>query len=141
MKASSIAVGETYTLHVKDANGEPMHDGGDEHKPVEIVIYGPGTKQYRKAKSDQQNRLVALLQKKGGAKQSPESRMKNDAEFLADITASMTHLEDDDEDGKPLTGRALAVAVYSNPRIGFIGEQVHEAAHDWANFSKPSLTI
>lgn len=143
MKASNIAVKETHTLHVKDAAGEPMYELGpdgvpDESKPVEIDIYGPGSKQYRKAKSDQQNRMVTLVKK--GTKQSVEAKAQNDAAFLADITADMRYLEEDDADGKPLRGRALYVAIYTRADIGFIADQVHAFAHDWANFSRASST-
>ena len=37
-----------------------------------------------------------------------------------------------------LTGRELFHAVYSDPSIGFIAEQVAKFSGDWANFSKGS---
>lgn len=147
MKTSTIAVKDLHTIHVKDASGAPMYDLGadgkpDETKPVEIDVYGPGTKQYRRAKAEQQNRLVNVLQKRGGraAKATPESQAKEAAEFLADVTHAIRRLEEDDENGRPLTGRDLALAIYSNPRLGFIADQVHEDVHRWENFSPASPT-
>lgn len=146
MKASKIAVSDLFTIHVKDAGGAPMFepdaDGKpDESKPVQIIVYGPGTRQYRKAKADQQNRLVALVQKRGRAvKTTPEAQAKEAAEFLADVTHSMHYLEEDDEQGNPLTGRDLALAIYANPKLGFIADQVHEDVHRWENFSQASPT-
>ena len=61
--------------------------------------------------------------------------------FLADVTQVMRYLEEDDEKGRPLTGRELHVAIYSNPALGFIGDQVNEEVHRWENFSKASPTI
>lgn len=144
MKIKDIAVLDTHRLHLRDAEGELMyevdaHGQPDETKPVVAVIYGPGTKQYRKAKADQQNRAIGLLQRKG-AKQTPESIAQQTAEFLADITAELHHLDADDDDGEPLAGRDLFVAVYRDPKIGFIADQVHAAVHDWANFSRASRT-
>jgi hypothetical protein len=146
MKASTIAVKDTFTHHVKDPAGAPMYEPGpdgkpDETKPVEITIYGPGSKQYRKAKAEQQNRLVALVQKRGRqAKTTAESQMREGAEFLADVTHSIRYLEEDDAQGHPLSGRDLALAIYSNPALGFIADQVNEEVHRWENFSQASPT-
>jgi hypothetical protein len=147
MKASKIAVKDTFVHHVKDASGAPMYEPGpdgkpEETKPVEITVYGPGSKQYRKAKAEQQNRLVALVQKRGRqAKTTAESQMREGAEFLADVTHSIRYLEEDDAEGNPLTGRDLALAIYSNPALGFIADQVNEEVHRWENFSQASPTI
>lgn len=131
------AAADTHTLHVRGADDEPLYDGeGDDRKPVEIVIYGPGTRQYRKAKSDQENRIVARLQKRGATVQSPEARAREQAEFLADVTAEIRCMDYPGEDGQPLQGRDLAVAIYRDASIGFIADQVHQVAHNWANFSK-----
>lgn len=137
LNIKALAAVDTHTLHVRGADDELLYDGdGDDRQPVEIVIYGPGTKQYRKAKSDQENRIVARLQKRGAAAQTPEARAREQAEFLADVTAEIRQMSYPGDDGQPLTGRDLAVAIYRDPGIGFIADQVHQVAHNWANFSK-----
>lgn len=125
------AAADTFTFQLLDGADEPLFD--DDGKPVKVTVYGPGSKPFAKAKSAQENRIVQRLQRKGRTDQSPEEKAKQTAEFLADVTVEFSNL---DYEGK--TGRDLAIAVYSDTSIGFIADQVHKAAHDWANFSTGS---
>lgn len=133
MDIRTKAVSETGRLHLRDAAEELMYTA--DGKEVAVNVYGPGSKQYAKAQAAQQNRAVDMLKRKGKTDQTAEQRRQENAEFLADCTESFENVEYDG-----LTGRALAIAVYSDTSIGFIADQVAKHIGDWANFSKPSAT-
>lgn len=125
---------ETSVLHLKDAQGELMYaKQGDQELPVTAVVYGPGSEQYQKAQLRAQRRAMQIFKKKGAKavdSRTPEERRLETAEVLADITVSFGNLA-----YKGLEGRQLALAVYQNPKLGFIADQVNNHAGDWANFT------
>lgn len=132
------AVAATSFLHLKDASDSPMFTvptDGSQPQPVGVTIYGPGSKEFQQAQVKVNNRAVSRLQKRGKFEQTVDGKLKEQAEYLADITQSFQHL---DYDG--LTGRQLALAVYGDPSIGFIGDQVSEHVKEWGNFSVTSST-
>lgn len=131
LNLKTLAASETGVLELRSGDDTPLLQ--DNGLPCTVTVYGPGSKAFAAAKAAQQNRLIAKLQRRGGAEESPEAKAKNDADFLASITVAMDGV---DYDG--LTGRELFHAVYSDPSIGFIAEQVAKFSGDWANFSKGS---
>lgn len=133
-----FAVSATGHLHLRDAADELMFADGadgkpDPAKPIAVNLYGPGSKQYARAQSQQQNRMVDKLKRKGKTDQTADQKAEEVAEFLAGCTAGFENLEYDQ-----LQGEALVKAVYMDPSIGFIAEQVGKHLGDWGNFSKPS---
>ncbi|MEG2468987.1 MAG: hypothetical protein RSB86_16555 [Comamonas sp.] len=126
---------ETSVLHLKDVQGELMHakDAAGQELPVTVVVYGPGSDQYQKAQLRAQRRAMQMFKKKGAKaadSRTAEERRSDDADLLADITVSFGNLT-----YKGLEGRALALAIYQNPKLGFIADQVNSHAGDWANFT------
>lgn len=134
------AVTPTSTLHLcdaadqlmyaEDANGQP-----DLNRPMTAVLYGPGSKEYKKAQVANSNRMIERLKKKGKADVSAEDQARETAEFLAACTQSLNNVAYGE-----LAGEALHLAVYGDAEIGFIAEQVNKHIGDWANFTKPSPT-
>jgi len=128
MDITQLAVKETFTLHLKGADGDLLYDGPeDQGRAVTVTLYGPGSKAFARAQGAQNRRMVERLKTKG---KGNVDVVADRAEFLADITERFTHLE-----YGPLTGRELALKVYSDPAIGFIAEQVNAECGDWANFT------
>ncbi|OFA05191.1 hypothetical protein [Duganella phyllosphaerae] len=117
-------------LYADDAEGNP-----DKTRPMEAEIYGPGSKQFKKAQAASSNRMVERLKKKGKDTQSAEEKALADAEFLAACTKSLRNVSFDQ-----LVGEALFMAVYTTPEIGFIPEQINKHIGDWSNFTKASPT-
>lgn len=129
MDIRKFAVEPTSRLHLRDAADNLMYT--DDGHEIAVNLYGPGSKQYAKAQSIQNNKLIDKLKRKGKSEQSEEQKLAESAEFLAACTASFENL---DYDG--LQGNALAIAVYSDISIGFISDQVAKHISDWANFTK-----
>lgn len=129
----TIAAADTHTIELRDGADNPLVIGDE---PVTVTVYGPGTVQYRKAKSAQEARAIARLQRRGKADASVKEQLEQKAQFLADITHSWNNWAY--AEYQDLTGRELSLAIYGAPEIGFICDQVHQEVHDWANFSKTS---
>ena len=129
MDIRTKAVSPTNVLELRDANDELLQG-------VTVTVYGPGSKQYAAAQARQSNRMIDSLKKKGKTDQSAAQKAAETAEFLADVTVEFNGLEYD-----ALTGRELALAVYSDTSIGFIADQVAKFCGDWSNFGKVSATL
>ena len=125
---SAFEVSETATLDVLDLDQQPMLRHG---QPVRITVYGPGSTAYVRAEASaaqaSQARALAALRGKA-SKTDLEDQRKHQAEKLAAITAGI--------DNFPIPGGALA--LYSNPKLGYITNQVARFLEDWANFKPAS---
>jgi hypothetical protein len=137
MSIRKFAVEQTKHIHFKDADDELMFENG---KPVGGTFYGPGSKQYAKAQAKQSNRFMDSIKKKGKTAQTAEQKAVEQAEFLADITVSLDNVLYEDDEGTPLEGRTLQLALYSDRELGFITDQIAKETGEWSNFSKPSAT-
>ena len=141
MDIRKLAVEPTSVLHLRDhldnllfdKKPDPANEGemiDDEARPVRVTLHSPGSKAYSRAVAAQQNRMVDKMRKKGKADTTAEQKLEEQATFLAACTIGFENLE-----YEALTGEAKAKAVYSDPAIGFIAEQVGKHLGDWANFS------
>lgn len=135
MDIRNFSVELTGRLPLLDAADQPMFSDGDPKKPMAVRLHSPGSKQYAAAQAAQHNRMVDKLKRKGKAKQTAEEQAQEKAEFLADCTEGFDNVEYEN-----LTGRELAVAIYSDTGIGFIADQVAKFLGDWGNFTKSSAS-
>jgi predicted RNA-binding protein (virulence factor B family) len=137
----SRAVAESKVFELLDEKNELML--GDDQKPQTVELFSPGSKQYVKARSDQNNRLVARLQDKKAKNMTPEEQQEEHARFLADCTkgfsANVHYIPANaPEDAQTLTGDDLKLAIYKDYEIGFIAEYVNALLGKWGNFTKAS---
>jgi hypothetical protein len=134
MDATKLRVADTATLHLKDAAGNHLfHEG----KPVQIVIYGPGSAAFAEIEGRQTNRVIKRMQDNDGkiATVAPAQRKAETAQDLAAMTVRFENLTYEDKQGPD-----LFEAVYSDPKLGFIPAQVQKFVADWGNFSAGSAT-
>ncbi len=135
------AVSPTAELHLRDAEKNLMYAQHDENgqgvsgTEMKAVLYGPASTQYRVAMQNQSNELVDLIKQKQKTSRSIEDSLTKNAEFLSSITKELRNLEYGDE---ALQGEALFMAVYSDPELGFLSDQIAGWVQEWGNFSKPS---
>jgi hypothetical protein len=132
-------VAETATLDLLDADESPLiGEGGVQ---CSVTVYGPGSAEYAKAEAKKNNKVMDRLKRKGKADATPEEQRAQQADFLADITASFNGFTYPSADpDKPLEGRALFRAAYMDRGVGFIADQVQAFVGDWGNFSRKSAT-
>jgi hypothetical protein len=128
---------ETGRLHLLDKKGKPLYADGadgqpDVNKPIVAVLYGPASERHAAASAAQNKRVRATVFNRGTkVDQTPDEQRREDAGHLASITHSIENLSSDEV---ATTDRAKLVAVYENPRLGFITGQVDKFVSDWANF-------
>ncbi|MDQ1834664.1 hypothetical protein [Massilia scottii] len=130
----------TAVHQLRDGNDELMFADGadgkpDPTKPMNVHVFGPGTKVYAKAKAAQANRNMDRYKKKGKSDLSAEDQTKDTADFLAAVTDRFENIEVDE-----LTDKALFMAVYSDLEVCFIPAQLDKLLSDTANFTKASPT-
>lgn len=124
------AVCTTITFDLLDADDSPLVN--DDGSPCQATIHGPGSRKYIGAQARRQALLLAKVQKGKAPSFTADETLRNQAEFLADITDDIGLAYDD------LQGRDKLVAIYGDPELGYIAEQVSKKAGDWANFSQGS---
>ena len=129
------SVDDTATIHVKAANGELLFADAERTKPVQIVIYGPGSKAYGLVESRQSTRAVKRMQDNDGKiTVAPfEERQRETAEDLAAITVRFENFAY--PPAAKAEGADLFTAVYADPKLGFIAKQVTKFVGDWGNFT------
>lgn len=126
---SQFELNDTGVLVVQNAAGtdDLLVDG----KQVKITIYSSGSEQGVKASRKDVLRAQKNTQSIFQGKISPnagETAEKDQAEKLASLTASIENF--------PIEGGALA--LYSNPKLGYITKQVAKYQADDGNFTNPS---
>lgn len=133
------AAADTTAIHVKGVDGEYLYADADKKKPVQIVIFGPGSKPYAAVEARQTNRSLKRMQDNDGKPTvaSPEQRLIEQAEDLADITVAFENLAYPPAGEKK--AKELFQALYADPKLGFIPQQILKAVRDWGNF-KPGST-
>lgn len=139
----------TGVIHLKDGHDELMYALGsdgepDKSRPIKAHVYGPGSKQYARAKAAQQNRMIQRMNRKGSKMdQSAEQQAEESATFLTEITFQVDNLVDVDPEfsnsneasGETVTtDRETIFEMYMDREIGFVVDQVAQYAGDWANF-------
>ena len=132
MDISTLAAKESAVLQLRGADDELLFDNG---VAVTVTCFGPGSKAYQKAQSASQNKLIDRMKRKGNIDQTPDEKLAQQAEFLTACTESFEGLT-----SGALTGPDLFRAVYSDPEVGFISEQIAKFIGDWSNFTKASTT-
>ena len=133
MDIRKFSVNPTSRLHLRDANDELMFADEAKSQPIAVNLFGPGSKEYAKAKAAQNNRLINKMKSKGKSNQTPEEIAAESAEFLAACTESWENMEYDNK-----TGSDLSMAVYADRTLGFISDQVATHLGGWSNFTKNS---
>lgn len=128
---SSFLLETTSRLELDLPNGKPMLWEG---KPVAVLLYGPATDEYTRAKAamDKESatrvfRAMSQVQKK---KAKGEDDDDADAKFLVAITAQFENF--------PYPGGTEA--IYREPRLAYIGNQVRAYVGDLGNFFAGSAT-
>lgn len=129
MDIRKLALTPTATIHLRDANDDPIYADEKMTKPVQIRVYGPGSKQFAAAEARNNRRIVESMGRRGKKLDQAELRV----DFLVAITDGFENIEYD-----KLEGEALYRAVYSDTTLRFIADQVHNFVHEAGNFTKSS---
>jgi hypothetical protein len=122
---------DTAVLTVRNAADDDDLIGADGANPVTIEMYGPGSEQYAKAQAKieaaAQSRMFAAARGKV-SKDSPAETRKINAEKFAACTKTISNFPVD------------PMALYSNPKLGYITNQAAKFIETWGNFKPASTT-
>lgn len=131
MDIRKLALADTATLHLLNANDEPIYADEKMTKPAQIHLYGPGSKQFAAAEARNSRRIMESMGRRGKKVDQAELRV----DFLVAITESFENIEYD-----KLQGEALHRAVYADTTLRFIADQVYAFVNEAGNFTKSSPT-
>lgn len=131
MDIRKLALVPTAVLHLQDANDEPIYADAKMEKPVQIHLYGPGSKQFAAAEARNNRKIVESMSSRRGKNKLDQAELRVD--FLVSITKEFENIE-----YEGLTGEDLYRAVYSDNTLRFIADQVHAFVHEASNFTKSS---
>lgn len=139
MKIIALAAAATAFLHLKGPDGSFLYDAGEK---VGIDLFGPGSPEYALIEEAQSARVIKRMQDNDNkvAHVPVEQRRIEAAADLTSLTASFRYIDYDGPDGSPLAGAALYSAVYADPKLGWIKEQVVKFVGDWGKFTSGSAT-
>ncbi|WP_347271798.1 hypothetical protein [Rhizorhabdus histidinilytica] len=126
------SVADTAAIHIKGADGNFLYADG---KPVRIIIHSPGSAAFLEVDERATQRAIARMNENEGKVVLPPhaQRLLEQAEDLADITVAFENLAY--PPAGEATGRALFVALYRDPKLGFIPPQITKATKDWGKFA------
>lgn len=141
LNITSQRAADTAPIHLKGLDGENLYADAAREKPVRIVIYGPGSKQFAAIEERQTRRAVKRMQENDGkvAVPSPEERRAEQAEDLAAITVGFENFDYPAPKGEKFASPAeMHEAFYADPKLGHLTKQVLKARTDWGNFKAAS---
>jgi len=135
---STLAVADTAPIHLKGPDGEYLFANGDPEKPVRIVIYSPGSKQFAAVEARQTARMIKRMNDNDSKMVAPAPGQfaTEQAEDLASITVALENFTYSPAGDKQ--GQELFFAFYSDPKLGYIAQQVAKSLRDWGNFRPAS---
>lgn len=121
---SAFFLADTSALELELPNGDPMLFDGAQ---VRVHLHGPATEKYAKAKSamdkEAAKRVFAAMGGKGRKKSDNDDR-DADAAFLVAVTERFENF--------PYPGGAEA--IYREPKLRYIADQVRGHLNDLGNF-------
>ena len=126
---------ETATLHLQDPDGELMYLDDKMTLPVQLHLYGIGSKQYQMAERKRQDALASKFKRYKNRTIPTEELEELRVDFLVRCVAGSDNIELDGQKGEELYR-----AVFSDRSLVFITEQVDRFISDQANFTGKPLT-
>lgn len=119
-------------LEVKLSNKFPLKNAAGEELPdVFVELLSPASKEFRAAQSVMLNSLFTVTAE--GVKTVDKTADQKEADKLLVLNAATVAFHGLEMDS--LEGKDLVRAIYDNPRLGFIHEQVDKLLGVWGNFT------
>jgi hypothetical protein len=117
-------VSETSKLQLKDADGADMAGAF-------VVVYGRGSKQYREFEAQKQSAMLEQMasSQDGKVKMTAAQLNSQKIDRLVACTAEFIGVELDG-----LKGQELSRAIYADPALGYLADQVSDYMDKWSNF-------
>lgn len=127
---AAFEAADTSLLNVLDIRGDPLFVDGN---VVTIELYGPGSNEYAKAQARLNDILTSRSFMAMRGKPVRETMEESRAPLVDKYVACTKALNN-----FPIEGGARA--LYENPKLTYITDQVARFIEDWANFTPGSAT-
>lgn len=130
----------TALIPLKNADGSPMADPatGD---VAQVRVHSPASKLWEQANARVRRNAAKRVRENGGKiEAAAEGSTEDTVEFLCAITEEFIGVTVKLAEGEEPSAKAIAKAIYSDPQLGFIRDQVEAAARDWGSFLEASPT-
>lgn len=118
-------------IQLKNADGSLMAD--EQGNGAFARVHSPSSKVYEQAFAARRRKTLKRVRENGGKLEAGQEQPEDIVEFLIAITEEFIGVEVPLPEGE--TGaKAMVRAIYSNPALGFIRDQMDAAAGDWGAF-------
>lgn len=132
-----FAVPSIGQIQLKRPDGSPLLD--ENNQPAFARVHSPASKTYEVANAARRRKTMKRVRDAGGRIEAAADDSADSLEFLVAITESLENIHIPLPEGES-GAKAIVRAVYSNPALGFIRDQVEAAASDWGSFLDSSAT-
>lgn len=124
-----------FDLQLKNADGSPMLD--EENNPAFVRVHTLASKTYEVAQTALRRKSLKRVRENGGKMEAVADDRDDKTDFLVAVTEEFVNVA---LDGVGTGAKALATAIYKDPELGFIRDQVEAAYSDWGSFTDGSAT-
>lgn len=126
---STIEVTDTFEVEIKHPKtDEPIIVEG---QPMTVTVYGPASAQYKAAQAVQNTKLTKRL-RSGKTEEDADALAADKAAFLSMCTVSLNGFNYKGQ----TEGREAFRALYLDPKMGWLTDQVNRQMGDWSNFTQ-----
>lgn len=126
---STIEVADTFEVEIKHPKtDDPMIADG---VPMTITVHGPASAQFKAAQAVQNTKLTKRL-RTGKTDEDAEVAAADKAAFLSMCTVSLNGFNYKGQ----TEGREAFRALYLDPKMGWLTDQVNRQLADWSNFTQ-----
>lgn len=130
-------VADVTDLPVKNADGSPLRDP-DTGTAVTATVFGPGTKIWQVANATMRRKAIKRTREANGKfEASLDNEDEDIVDFLCAITKRFNGLVFEGVEGERETVRA----VYNEPLLGFIRDDMVADTKSWENFMKAAQAL
>lgn len=118
-------------VQVKNADGSLMFD--DNGSGAYARMHSPASKTWEVANAARRRKLLKRVRENGGKIEASQDEPGDIIDYLCAITEEFINLSVSTEDGDT-SAKGLVRAIYTNPQLGFIRDQMDAASKDWGDF-------
>jgi len=131
VKLLEIQVPPIGEIKLKRPDGSPMLD--ENQQPCFARVHSPASKVWEVANAAKRRKTMRRVREGGGRIEAAVDDAEDTIEFLVAITEEFVNVEVPVVDGAG-GAKAMVRAIYANPALGYIRDQIEAASTDWGTF-------
>lgn len=125
------------TVPLKDRDGTPLLQENGE--PCAARMHTPSSKHWQNAHAKRRRKTLKRVREMGGRLEAGQETPEDIAEFLIEVTEEFIGVEVPLAEGQS-GAKAMVEAIYRDPELGFIRDQLDADSSDWGSFTFGSAT-